>query len=88
MASVHIYVDTRDRQWANPPNMKGLYHAHVDVSELGLTDAEIEAVGQHLTHTLLQSIREAENDQTNDPNINPVYEVYDNADGGLRKAGG
>ena len=83
MASIHVYVDTRDRQWANPPNMKGLYHAHVDVSELGLTNDEIEDVGEWLIRNLLRSVQASKNTPASE-----LYEVYDNADGGMRKVKG
>lgn len=79
MASIHVYVDTCDRQWANPPNMKGLYHVHLDVAERELYEAEVCKIAQALAAPLIEAIRRGS------PGTGVLYEVYDNADGGMRK---
>jgi len=80
MASIHVFIDTQDRQWANPPNMKGVYHAHVDTSDLDfIDDDEIQRCIRMLTLTLHAAL------VGSDTSPGSEFEVYDNADGGMRK---
>lgn len=81
MASIHVYVDLKDRQWANPSNMEGLHHAHLDIAGMELTQPVIKAVVEALSCQVLLALS-----QLAPPNGDgSMYEVYDNADGGMRK---
>jgi hypothetical protein len=60
MASIHVYVDLKNRQWAVPPNMDKLYHAHIDVADMDLRTASSQWLAQKLVTLLLDTMAVAD----------------------------
>lgn len=54
-----IVLDEGHHVWNGPPEMKGVYHAKLDLEKLELTDAEIELHASTLIKMLLASIQES-----------------------------